>query len=104
MIMVMVAFLLGMILCLLFGVPYISFLKKKMIGQYVKDVAPEAHQQKEGTPTTGGVFIITAAVIASVIALALAQRLSEEVFIILITFLQDFRMIILNLKENIMTA
>lgn len=60
MIMVMVAFLLGMILCLLFGVPYISFLKKKMIGQYVKDVAPEAHQQKEGTPTTGGVFIITA--------------------------------------------
>lgn len=87
MIMVMVAFLLGMILCLLFGVPYISFLKKKMIGQYVKDVAPEAHQQKEGTPTTGGVFIITAAVIASVIALALAQRLSEEVFIILITFL-----------------
>lgn len=87
MIMITVAFLLGMILCLLFGVPYISFLKKKMIGQYVKDVAPEAHQQKEGTPTTGGVFIIMAVVIASIITLALAQRLSEEAFIILITFL-----------------
>ncbi len=87
MIMVAVAFLLGMILCLLFGVPYISFLKKKMIGQYVKDLAPEAHQKKEGTPTTGGVFIIVAAIIASIIALMLAQRFSEEVFIILITFI-----------------
>lgn len=87
MIMITVAFLLGMILCLLFGVPYISFLKKKMIGQYVKDVAPEAHQKKEGTPTTGGVFIIIAAVMASIIALMLAQRFSEEVFIVLITFI-----------------
>lgn len=87
MIMVTVAFLLGMILCLLFGVPYISFLKKKMIGQYVKDVAPEAHQKKEGTPTTGGVFIVAAVIIASIIALSLAQSLSEEAFIILITFI-----------------
>ena len=87
MIMITVAFLLGMILCLLFGVPYISFLKKKMIGQYVKDVAPEAHQKKEGTPTTGGVFIIISAVLASIIALLLAQRFSEEVFIVLITFI-----------------
>lgn len=76
-----------MILCLLGGVPYISFLKKKMIGQYVKDVAPETHQKKEGTPTTGGVFIIAAIAAASVITLALAQRLSDEAFIILITLL-----------------
>lgn len=58
MIMIAVAFLLAMILCLLFGVPYIDFLKKKMIGQYVKDCAPENHAKKQGTPTTGGVFII----------------------------------------------
>ena len=87
MIMIAVAFLLAMILCLLLGVPYISFLKKKMIGQYVKDVAPEAHQQKEGTPTTGGVFIIAAIFIASIIVLALAQKLSDEIFIILLTLL-----------------
>lgn len=85
MIMIAVAFLLGMILCLLLGVPYISFLKKKMIGQYVKDLAPEAHKQKEGTPTTGGVFIIVAVIIASIIALALGQDLSEEIFIVLLT-------------------
>lgn len=87
MIMIMVSFLLGMILCLLFGVPYIDFLKKKMIGQYVKDLAPETHAKKQGTPTTGGVFIITAAIVASVIALMLAQRLSTDAFIIIITLI-----------------
>ena len=87
MIMIMVSFLLGMILCLLFGVPYIDFLRKKMIGQYVKDLAPETHAKKQGTPTTGGVFIILAIIIASVITLMLAQRLSTDAFIILITLL-----------------
>lgn len=87
MIMLAVAFLLGMILCLLFGVPYIDFLRKHMIGQYVKDCAPEAHAKKQGTPTTGGVFIIIAVILGSVIALAMAQRLNTGAFIILLTLL-----------------
>lgn len=87
MIMLAVAFLLAMILCLLFGVPYIDFLKKKTIGQYVKDCAPEAHAQKQGTPTTGGVFIILAILVASVIALLLSQRFTTEAIIILITLI-----------------
>ena len=87
MIMLAAAFLLGMILCLLCGVPYIDFLKKKTIGQYVKDCAPEAHAKKQGTPTTGGVFIILAVILASAITLAMAQRLNTEAFIILLTLL-----------------
>ena len=87
MIMITVAFLLGLILCLLFGVPYIDFLKKKMIGQYIKDCAPETHAQKQGTPTTGGVFIVAAVIISSIIALLLAQHLTTQAFIILITIL-----------------
>ena len=85
MIMVTVAFLLGLILCSLFGVPYIDLLKKKMIGQYVKDVAPENHAQKQGTPTTGGVFIIAAIIMASVIALSLAREMSTVALITIIT-------------------
>ena len=85
MIMITVSFLLGMILCLLFGVPYIDFLKKKMIGQYVKDLAPETHAKKQGTPTTGGVFIIVAVIAASLITLMLAQRLTTDALIILLT-------------------
>lgn len=87
MIMVTVAFLLGLIFCLLLGVPYIEFLKKHMFTQYVKDVAPEAHKAKSGTPTTGGVFIVTSIIVASIIALLLAQKLTPAALIILITLL-----------------
>ncbi len=85
MIMITVAFLLGLILCLLFGVPYIDFLKRNLFGQFIKDVAPEAHAKKAGTPTTGGVFIVAAIIIASIITLMLAQKLSTTALIILIT-------------------
>lgn len=87
MIMTMVAFILSMILSLLFGVPYINFLKRHAIGQYVKDCAPESHAQKQGTPTTGGVFIILAIIIASFITLSMAERLNNLSVIALITLL-----------------
>jgi phospho-N-acetylmuramoyl-pentapeptide-transferase len=85
MIMTAVAFLLGLILCSLFGVPYIEMLKKKMIGQYIKELAPDSHAQKQGTPTTGGVFIVSAIIIASVIALSLAQKMTSTALIAIIT-------------------
>ncbi len=85
MIMIAVSLLLSLVLCLLFGVPYIDFLRKKTIGQYILDVAPEAHAQKAGTPTTGGVFIIIAIIISSVITLLMAQKMDTTAWIILIT-------------------
>lgn len=87
MIMIAVAVLLSMVLCLLLGVPYIDFLRKKTIGQYILDVAPEAHAKKAGTPTTGGVFIIAAIIISSVITLLMAQKMDNTAWIILITLL-----------------
>ena len=85
MIMIAVGLLLSMVLCLLFGVPYIDFLKKKTIGQYVLDLAPEAHAKKQGTPTTGGVFIIAAIVLASIITLYMAEQMGNPAWIVLIT-------------------
>ena len=87
MIMVTIAFLLGMILCMLFGVPYIDMLRKRMIGQYIKDVAPESHAQKQGTPTTGGVFIIAAVVLAAVTTLLLAQKMTTIALITIMTLI-----------------
>ena len=87
MIMMIIAFLLGLILCLLFGIPYIDFLQKRTIGQYIRDLAPENHKQKEGTPTTGGVFIIVSAFIGAAITLCMAQEFSTSAWIVLITFL-----------------
>lgn len=85
MIMVAVALLMSFVLCLLLGVPYIDFLRKKTIGQYILDVAPEAHAKKAGTPTTGGVFIIASIVIASVVTLLMAEKMDNSALIILMT-------------------
>jgi phospho-N-acetylmuramoyl-pentapeptide-transferase len=83
--MLTVAFLLGLIICLLLGVPYIDFLKKHLFGQSIKDVAPETHAKKQGTPTTGGIFIISSIIIAAIITLMLAQKLTAIGCVILIT-------------------
>ena len=85
MIMIAVALLLSLVLCLLFGVPYIDFLRKKTIGQYVLELAPEAHAKKAGTPTTGVVFIILAIIISSVITLLMAEKMDTTALVILIT-------------------
>jgi len=85
MIMISVGLLLSLIICLLLGIPYIDFLKKKSIGQYIRDVAPEAHAKKAGTPTTGGVFIIASIFISSVIILTMAQKLNSTTWTILLT-------------------
>ena len=87
MIMLAVALILSMVLCLLFGVPYISFLRKHTIGQYVLDLAPEAHAKKAGTPTTGGVFIILAVIISSVFTLLMAEKMDNSALIIIITLI-----------------
>ena len=85
MIMIAVALLMSFILCLLLGVPYIDFLKKKTIGQYILDLAPESHAKKAGTPTTGGVFIIVSIIIASIVTLFLAEKMDNSALVVLIT-------------------
>ncbi len=85
MIMAIIAFLLGNILCMLFGIPYIDFLKKHLFNQSIKDVAPKTHAKKEGTPTTGGAFIIVAIILASVITLMMAEKMTNIAYIILLT-------------------
>ena len=96
MIMIAVAALLSLVLCLLLGVPYIDFLRKRTIGQYILDVAPEAHAQKAGTPTTGGVFIIVAIIISSVITLLMAEKMDTKALIILITFFTFITLFVIN--------
>jgi len=85
MIMITVALLLSLIICLLLGISYIDFLKKKSIGQYIREVAPDTHTQKAGTPTTGGVFIIISIIVSSIIMLMMAQKLNASSWTILIT-------------------
>lgn len=83
---IMVAALVAVVLSLLSGVVYIDFLKKKMYGQSIRECAPESHAKKSGTPTTGGVFIVGSALVGAIIALVMAQKLSTQACLLLMTF------------------
>ncbi|MBX0356539.1 phospho-N-acetylmuramoyl-pentapeptide-transferase [Halobacillus sp. Nhm2S1] len=46
----------------------IPFLRRLKFGQAIRDEGPESHQKKSGTPTMGGVMIIVAVVITTILA------------------------------------
>lgn len=54
------AFVIAAFISIVIGQWFITFMKRKMFGQVVRDDGPESHFKKRGTPTMGGVFIITA--------------------------------------------
>ena len=53
------AVLTGLLVSFLLGPPMIAWLRKLKVGQYVRDDGPKTHRSKEGTPTMGGLLIIT---------------------------------------------
>jgi phospho-N-acetylmuramoyl-pentapeptide-transferase len=60
----LVAALVAMIIAILSGPTFIAFLRRKEFGQQIRDVMPERHFAKQGTPTMGGLMIVAAASIA----------------------------------------
>ncbi|MDH3258627.1 MAG: phospho-N-acetylmuramoyl-pentapeptide-transferase, partial [Deltaproteobacteria bacterium] len=54
------ALITGLLICFFFGKPIIAMLKRKQLGQPIRDDGPSDHIVKEGTPTMGGVLIISA--------------------------------------------
>ena len=85
--MISVAGLIALVLCLLFGIPYLAFMKKKAYSQYLREEVAQMHAYKEKTPTTGGVFIIISIIIASLIALFMAQEVTTGALIVLTTLI-----------------
>jgi phospho-N-acetylmuramoyl-pentapeptide-transferase len=55
----LVALIIGMVA----GPRFIRWLQRRGIGQNVRDLTPESHSAKQGTPTMGGLLILGAAVI-----------------------------------------
>ncbi len=60
---VMAATLVAMVIAMLAGPRYIRWLQRRGIGQNIRELTPERHSLKEGTPTMGGVLILVAALI-----------------------------------------
>ena len=59
----MVAAFLPLAVMLALCPPAIQYLQQKMFGQFIREDGPESHHSKAGTPTGGGVIILTALLI-----------------------------------------
>lgn len=53
------ALITSLIISLLFGKRWISFLNRKQVGETIRDLGLEGQLEKQGTPTMGGLIILT---------------------------------------------
>ncbi|MBA3976013.1 MAG: phospho-N-acetylmuramoyl-pentapeptide-transferase [Candidatus Solibacter sp.] len=67
------ASLTALLVALLLGPWMIRKLRDLQIGQHIREAGPESHQKKAGTPTMGGLLIITAVVIPTLLFTNLAN-------------------------------
>ncbi len=76
------AIALSLLITIIFGKSIISLLRKHQMGESVRDLGLEGQKEKEGTPTMGGLIIIAAIVIPT---LLFAQLYNIYVILLLIT-------------------
>ena len=78
------ATLTAIVFCLLLGGKYIRWMKAKQIGQSIRELGPQSHLSKKGTPTMGGGLILAAITLST---LLWAELTSHFVWISLFTML-----------------
>jgi len=61
------AIIFSLIISLLIGRFVIQLLRRKLIGENIRELGPESHKSKKGTPTMGGIIIIAAIVIPTLL-------------------------------------
>lgn len=64
---VMLAMVLSLVISAIFGKKIIAFLSKKQVGESVRELGLAGEQQKKGTPTMGGIIIILAILIPTLL-------------------------------------
>ena len=64
----MIAFMIGFVTAAIVGAVVVPFLRKVKAGQMIKEIGPNWHMHKNGTPTMGGVIFIAAVTAACLTA------------------------------------
>lgn len=93
---VMIAFAISVLL----GPVVIPYLRRLKVGQTVRDDGPQTHLKKSGTPTMGGVIILSAVVITSLLYMKDYPKMLPILFMTLgfglIGFLDDYIKVVLK--------
>jgi phospho-N-acetylmuramoyl-pentapeptide-transferase len=77
-----IAVITSLVISLLFGKNLINYLKKMQVGESIRDLGLEGQMEKQGTPTMGGLIILGAILVPT---LLLADLTNIYVIIILVT-------------------
>ncbi|WP_102347029.1 phospho-N-acetylmuramoyl-pentapeptide-transferase [Bacillus sp. Marseille-P3661] len=85
----------------------IPFLRRLKFGQSIREEGPKSHQKKSGTPTMGGVMIVLAIIITSLVMTSKFSTPTMETYLLLFVtlgygllgFLDDF--IKISMKRNL---
>ena len=98
------AFILALLLSTMFGRRIIDYLQKKQIGETIRDLGLEGQMSKKGTPTMGGVIIIIAILVptlllADITNIYVLLMIVTTVWMGLIGFLDDYIKVFLKNKE-----
>ena len=98
---IIIAFAVSALLCPVI----IPFLHKLKFGQQVRDDGPQSHLKKQGTPTMGGLIILTSIIITSVFYITSYPRIIPVLFMTvgfgIIGFLDDYIKIIMKRSEGL---
>lgn len=100
------AIILSLFITTAFGKTMIRFLQRKQIGEEIRDLGLEGQMQKKGTPTMGGIIIISAIVIPTLLFAQLNNvyillMLFTTLFLGMIGFIDDYIKVFLKNKKGL---
>lgn len=98
--------ILSLVIWLVYGKRLIKYLHKKQIGETVRDLGLEGEKQKSGTPTMGGIIIIAAILIPTLLFARIQNvyiilMLISTIWLGLIGFLDDYIKVFKKNKEGL---
>ncbi|GHN01105.1 phospho-N-acetylmuramoyl-pentapeptide-transferase [Cytophagales bacterium WSM2-2] len=101
-----VAAVLSLLITITFGSRLISFLRRKQVGEDIRDLGLEGQLQKKGTPTMGGLIIIAAILVPTLLMAKLDNvyvilLVATTLWLGLIGFLDDYIKVFKKNKEGL---
>ena len=100
------AFIFSLLLATMFGRRIIDYLQKKQIGETIRELGLEGQMSKKGTPTMGGIIIIIAILIPTLLLASLnnvyiIMMLITTVWLGIIGFLDDYIKVFRKNKDGL---
>lgn len=100
------AAVLSLIITITFGKTLINFLRKKQVGEEIRNLGLEGQAQKKGTPTMGGIIIIAAILVptllfAKITNVYVVLLIATTIWLGIIGFIDDYIKVFKKNKEGL---